>query len=180
MIVILYILGAIVGIIALLLLLALFTKKEYTIQREIVIEKPIDEVFNYIKQIKNQDYFSKWVMTDPNMNRVFTGNDGEVGFIYAWDSQNKAAGKGEQEIKNIIQNELLDLEIRFEKPMKGLAKTPFRTTSISANETKVNWGMESKMNYPMNAIMLFVNFENILGKDLEISLNNLKTILEAK
>eukprot|EP01041_Mallomonas_annulata_P036473 gene36473-59588_t len=120
MIVVLYVLGAIVGFIALLLLIALFTKKEYSIQREIVIEKPVEEVFNYIKHIKNQDYFSKWVMTDPNMNRIFTGNDGEVGFIYAWDSQNKAAGKGAQEIKNIIENELLDLEIRFEKPMKGL------------------------------------------------------------
>lgn len=180
MLIVVYVLGAIVGIIALLMFIALFTKKEYSLQREIVIQKPVGEVFNYIKHIKNQDLFSKWVMTDPNMNKIFTGNDGEVGFIYAWDSMDKAAGKGEQEIKKIVENELLDLEVRFEKPMKAVAKTPFRTSIVSENETKVIWGMESKMNYPMNAIMIFVNFEKILSKDLDISLNNLKTILEAK
>jgi hypothetical protein len=34
------------------------------------------------------------------------------------------------------------------------------------------------MNYPMNFIMLFISIDKILGKDLELSLVNLKGILE--
>jgi hypothetical protein len=31
------------------------------------------------------------------------GTDGTVGFVYGWDSKNKNAGKGEQEIMNITE-----------------------------------------------------------------------------
>ena len=48
----------ILGIIALLLIVGLFVKKEYAVEREIVINKPKAEVFEYIKRIKNQDNYS--------------------------------------------------------------------------------------------------------------------------
>lgn len=164
--------------IGILLLIGLFSKKDYSVFREIVINKPSSEVYNYLSHIKNQDHFSKWVMTDPSMKKTFTGEDANVGFIYAWDSENKQAGKGEQEIIELVPNKKINVEVRFEKPFKGIAQTPFEVVSLSPNETKVIWGMSSKMNYPMNIMLLFVNFEKILGKDLEISLKNLKTNLE--
>ncbi len=46
-------------IIAILLLVALFVKKDYAVEKEIVINKPKTEVFEYIKYLKNQDNFSK-------------------------------------------------------------------------------------------------------------------------
>jgi len=76
---------------------ALFMKKDSLIQCSIIINKPKQEVFNYVKSLMNQEKFSKWVMTDPNMRKNFKGTDGTVGFCYAWDG-NKKAGKGEQEI----------------------------------------------------------------------------------
>lgn len=54
---------------------------------------------------------------DPNMKKDFRGTDGTVGFVYAWDG-NKKAGKGEQEIKKITEGERVDVEVRFEKPLK--------------------------------------------------------------
>ena len=86
------ILFVIAGIIALLIIIALFVKKEYSIFRAITINKPRQEVFNYIKYLKNQDLYSKWVMRDPNMKKDFTGTDGTAGFIYAWEG-NKQAGR---------------------------------------------------------------------------------------
>ena len=86
------ILIVVVIIIAIPLIIALFIKKEYSIQREITINKPQQEVFNYVKYLKNQDNYSKWVMTDPAMKKDFRGTDGTVGFVYAWDSKNKNAG----------------------------------------------------------------------------------------
>lgn len=180
MYILLLILGIIFGIIALVLIIALFAKKDYSIRREINIEKPISEVYDYLRHLVNQEKFSKWVMTDPTMKTTLTGADGNVGFIYAWDSLNKNAGKGEQEIKSLETNKLIDVEVRFEKPFKGLAKTPFMLESNSENRTKVIWGMDSKMNYPMNFMLLILNMEKLLGKDLEVSLENLKVILEEK
>ena len=60
-------------------------------------------------------------MLDPQAKKTFTGIDGTVGFIMAWDSKNKEAGKGEQEIKKIAEGQRVDFEIRFEKPFEGVA-----------------------------------------------------------
>lgn len=167
------------GLIGLILIIALFSKKSYTLDRSIIINRPIDEVFDYLKHIKNQDFFSKWVMMDPNLKKTFSGTDGTVGFIYAWEG-NKKAGIGEQEIKGIIEGKRLDIEVRFKKPFEAIAKTPFTTEAISANETKVTWGTSSEMKYPMNIFLLIANIEKMLGDDIETSLGTLKGILENK
>jgi uncharacterized protein YndB with AHSA1/START domain len=176
MTIVLTILLVLAGIAALFFILALFINKEYTIKREIVINKPRKVVFDYIKNLKNQEQFNKWVMIDPTMKVDLKGTDGTVGFTYAWDSENKQAGKGEQEIVKIVDGELLDVEVRFERPFKSTAKTPIKTSAVSENQTKVIWGMEGNSKYPMNAMNPFM--DNLLGKDLEISLSTLKNILE--
>jgi hypothetical protein len=176
--IIITILYLIAGIIALLLIIALFTKKEYALHRDIIIKKPQSVVFDYVRHLKNQDYFSKWVMTDPHMKKTFKGTDGTVGFVYAWDSKNKQAGAGEQEIIEIKEGEKINIEVRFLRPLSGLAYIPFITKSISEQETKLTWGMSSKMKYPMNIMLLVMNIEKVLGNDLQVSLENLKTILE--
>jgi hypothetical protein len=165
------------ALIALVLIAALFTHKDYAIQRSIVIEKPRQEVFQYIRHLKNQDFYSKWVMADPNVKKSYRGTDGTVGFVYAWDG-NQQAGKGEQEIKNIQEGERMDLEIRFERPFAGIGNTPFITETVAPGQTRVTWGMSSAMRYPMNAMLLFMNMDKLLGKDLEESLSNLKAKLE--
>ncbi|WP_315822966.1 SRPBCC family protein [Paraflavitalea speifideaquila] len=165
------------GLVVLLLLLALFVKSDYSIGRSIIINKPRQEVFNYIKYLKNQDHFNKWVMMDPNLKKEFKGIDGTAGFIYAWEG-NKQAGKGEQEIKRIIEGERLDVELRFVKPFEAIGHAPFVTESIDGNQTKLSWGLSSRMKYPMNIMLLFMNMDKLLGKDLDTSLGNLKGILE--
>lgn len=163
-------------LIAIPLFIALFVKKEYSIEREIIINKPRQQVFDYIKHLKNQDNYSKWVMTDPGMKKDFKGVDGTVGFVYAWDSKNKHAGKGEQEIMSITEGERMDVEVRFEKPFAGIAQTPFTTQEVAANQTKVKWGMSGRSKYPLNIMNLFM--DKMLGKDLDSSLHTLKSILE--
>lgn len=172
------ILLALAGIIALLLIIALFTRKEYAIERQITIRKPTQNVFDYIKQLKNQDYYSKWVMMDPHVRKTFSGTDATVGFVSAWDSDVRDVGKGEQEIIGIKEGERIDLEIRFEKPFKGVSPAYMKTEEGNSGETTVKWGFAGKMAYPMNTMLLFINIPEMLAKDLEISLKNLKTLLE--
>ncbi len=165
-------------IIAIPLLIAIFVKKSYHIEREVIIDKPKQEVFDYIKLLKNQDNFSKWGTMDPNMKKDYQGVDGMVGFVSSWDSENKNVGKGEQTIKKISEGEKIDYELHFIKPFDGRANAYMATESVSADQTKVKWFFSSEMKYPMNIMLLFMNMEEMIGKDLEIGLNNLKNILE--
>lgn len=171
------ILLVIAGLVGLVFLVALFTRKEYTITRQITINKSNGEVFEFIKHLKNQDQFSKWVRMDPNLKKDFRGTDGTVGFVYAWEG-NPKAGKGEQEIVAIKQGERLDVEIRFERPFAGIAHAPFIVEPVTQNQSKVIWGMTSQMKYPMNIMLLFMDIDKVLGKDLDESLTMLKGTLE--
>lgn len=162
------------GIIVLLLVAALFVRKKYVIRREIVINAPKLEVFGYLKHLKNQDHFNKWVMVEPDMKREFKGTDGTVGFVYGWNG-NKA-GAGEQEITAITEAEKIETEIRFIRPFTGVAHADFLTEAISGNQTKVVWSNVSEMKYPMN--IMIATIEKMLAKDMDTSLLNLKNLLE--
>jgi hypothetical protein len=164
------------ALVALFLIIALIAKKDYSISREITINKPRSAVFDYLKYIRNQDNYSKWVMMDPNVKKDFSGTDGTPGFVYAWEGTK--AGKGEQEIKNIKDGERIDLELRFKKPFEGVASTYIKTDSLSDKQTTVRWVMEGTNPYPRNAMNLIIG--KLLGKDLETTLVNLQSILEKK
>ena len=169
------ILFVVAGIIALLLIIALFMKREHYVNREIIINAPRQKVFDYIKLLKNQDEFNKHAMAAPDRKREFKGTDGTVGYIYAW-SGNKNAGVGEKEIKNIIEGKRIETEIRFVKPMTATASIIMETESLSDNQTKVTWSNAGRLKYPVNIFIPMM--EKSVAKDMDSSLSTLKNILE--
>lgn len=165
-------------IIAIPLFTAIFVKKDYAVEREITINIPKEEVFDYIKLLKNQDNFSKWATMDPAMVKTYKGTDGTVGFVSRWESKLDDVGTGEQEIKKIVEGERIDFELRFIAPFESISPAYMSTEAVSENQTKVKWGFNGRMKYPMNLMMLFMDFEKMIGDDLQTGLSNLKTQLE--
>ena len=172
----LYILLAIVLLLALLNFIA---PKGYRVERSIIIDKPVKVVFDYIKYLKNQDNWTPWSKKDPNSKREFSGTDGEIGFVSAWDG-NKEVGSGEQEILNIIENERLETELRFFKPWKSVSEAYIYTEPAEGNQTKVIWGFTGRNKFPFHIMMLFMNMDKTVGKDFEEGLNNLEEVLKEK
>ncbi len=169
----------VIGIlIAIPLVVALFVKKEYSIEEEITINKPVEKVFDYIKHLKNQNEYSKWATMDPNMEKSFRGTDGTVGFVSAWKSDDENVGSGEQEILKIDDGKRIDFELRFFEPFESSDLAYMTTESVTDGQTKVRWGFDGKMDYPMNLMLLFMDFEGMIGDDLQTGLRNLKYNLE--
>ena len=173
--IIITILLVLAGIIALLLLIALFMKREHYVNSEIIINAPRQKVFDFLKLLKNQDEFNKHAMAGPDRKREFKGTDGTVGYIYAW-SGNKDAGVGEKEIKNIIEGHSIETEIRFVKPMAAVASMIMETESLSDDQTKVSWSNAGTLKYPLNIMIPMM--EKHVAKDMDSSLLTLKNILE--
>jgi hypothetical protein len=173
--IIITILLIVAGIIALLLIVALFMRKEHYVRREIIINAPLQKVFDYLRLLKNQDNFNKHAMAGPDRKREFKGTDGTVGYIYSW-SGNKNAGVGEKEIMNIVEGKRIESEIRFVKPMAAIARMIMETESLSDNQTKVSWSNAGTLKYPLNIMVPMM--EKMLPKDMDSSLSTLKNILE--
>lgn len=167
----------VLAIIALIVILGLLAPKSYEVDRSIMVNKALPDVFQYIKFIKNQNDWSPWKKKDPNFTQEFEGTDGEVGFISKWEG-NKEVGSGEQEIKAIIHNERIETELRFLKPWKSQCDGYIKVEEISANVTKVIWGFIGNNKFPFSIFMLFMNMDKAVGKDFEEGLDSLKQVLE--
>jgi uncharacterized protein YndB with AHSA1/START domain len=173
-----FVLTIVACVIAFLLILAMLMGKDMNIEKTITINKPRQEVFEFLKYVKNHEHFNVWMQMDPEMKKTYSGTDGNVGFVYGWDSnKDKNVGAGEQEIKLINPGERIEYELRFIRPMQDIAKAVFMIEPIpGSQQTKVQWHFYSKMKFPMNLMMPVM--KNVLSKALEQSLVNLKTYLE--
>lgn len=166
-----------VVLIAIVLVAGVFMKKDFTVIRSVELDQPINEVYNYVKLLKNQDEYSVWMKMDPNVKKTYTGTDGTVGFIGAWDSKVKDVGVGEQEITAMAANDRIDYVMRFKKPneMQGTATMLF---SEEGDCSKLDWSFSGSIGYPFNVMMPLMDFEGKLGPQLQEGLDNLKVILD--
>ena len=166
----------IAAIVALFLITALIVKKDFTIEKQVVINRSKSDVFNYLKLIRNQEHYSVWVMKDPNIKIVYTGSDGTVGFTSSWVSDDKNVGIGEQEIIKMADGESIEVEVRFKKPFEATNYACTTVTTIATNQTKVSTLFYGKSKFPMNIMNLFM--DKLIGKDMVQNLQNMKANLE--
>jgi len=165
------------AIIVLVVILGIIAPKDYDVNRSVVINRPVHETFRYLRLIKNQDHWSPWKQKDPGMKQIFTGNDGEVGFVSRWEG-NEDVGVGEQEIKSVIENDIITTELRFYKPWRSISNGYLKVASVDNGKTNVIWGFSGKTPFPFNVFMMFFKMETTVGKDFEEGLENLKQTLE--
>lgn len=170
--ILLIVLSIIGGIIVLFLLTALLVKKDFVLGKDIIVNKPASEVFNYIRFIRNQEQYSVWVMKDPNIKILYAGEDGKLGFTSSWTSEDKNVGIGAQEIIDVQEGRSMKVEIRFKKPFEA---TNYATTSVEAiapNQTKLSSVFTGSQKFPMNVMNLFM--DKLVGKDMQANLENVK------
>lgn len=152
---------------------------EFAVEREVTIDKPRSEVFEYVRHIRNQNEWGPWFKREPTMHQEFRGTDGEPGFVVSWRGEVES-GVGEQEIKRVAEGERIETELRFKEPFESVSESYIVTDAVGESQTKVTWGMKGSAPRPMNVLMLVINIEEAIGKDYEEGLASLKQILESK
>ncbi len=158
---------------------AVFAPVEYTVARETTINKTPEEVFAYVKLLKNQNEWGPWFKKEPTMQQEFRGTDGQPGFVVSWKGGSES-GEGEQEIKKIEEGKRIDTELRFKQPFAATANSYISTEPAGEGQTKVKWEMKGSMPRPMNLLLLVMNMDQAIGKDFEDGLASLKSKLESK
>ena len=173
-----YIVVALGILLAALLLMGVFLPKEYTVSRQISINRSKLEVFDYVRMLKNQHDYSVWWKMDPKQVTTFNGEDGTVGFIAAWKSELDSVGSGEEEIVALQEGERIGFALRFREPFESNASSEMLFAAPDSNTTKLTWNFNGDMSYPFNVMQLFISMEDMLGKDIQECLQNMKVILE--
>ena len=150
--------------------------KQLFIERSVEIDRPVEDVFAFVRYLGNHDQFSVWQMQDPDMQVTTTGEDGTVGFVHRWDSRKKQVGAGSQEITELLGRERIGYELRFERPMQATNHSNMHFLSLPERHTRVTWDFRGETPFPMSLFSFFL--KRMLSRDIDRSLANLKAILE--
>jgi len=172
------ILYVVAALIAILILLGILAPSGYEVTRTIQINREQEIVYHYLRFLQNQRHYSVWAKMDPKQEVYFSGIDGEVGFILGWKSEIDSVGSGEQEIKSLQPFNQIKTEVRFKEPFESVGNSEMNISALDSSSTQVNWKFYGTSSFPMNAMLLFMDMDAMLGKDIEGGLSNLKNILE--
>lgn len=167
----------IIGIFALVLLIALFIENEVRVERSIVLEQSTSSAYDYFSHLENQRDYGVWQKKDPNTIFSSTGVDGNVGYISAWSSENEEVGVGEQEITLLEPNKRIESALRFKEP-REMESTAYFDFKPHNQGSEVTWGFYFEVGYPFNFLNIFMNMDEQLGPDLEKGLENAKKALD--
>src|SRR5579859_1100344 len=170
----LYIVG---GIIVLFLLIAAFVGTAWSFEKSILINAPLEKVWNNVNTLKACNQWNPWMERDPNIKLQYSGTDGTPGASYSWDSPVKNVGAGSQTLTKITPNSEVDSRIDFLRPFKGRGDA-YVLLTVERAVTRVSWGIESSTPYPMNILKIFGVIEKNMDRDFGHGLNKLKGLCE--
>ncbi len=165
----------ILAIVAIVLILGLIAPRQYHVERSIVIQAPRALVFNQVQYWKNWEDWSPWAKADATMKCTYEGADGYPGSLYRWSGEK--VGKGEMSNTGLKPNEEIQYHLKFIEPFEDHADGFLRAEDVEG-DTRLSWALYGKSPFPWNALSLFMNLDQRIGKDFEEGLALLKEISE--
>jgi len=162
--------------IAVILILAAAKPNTFSVQRATLVKAPAEKIFPLINDFHQWGSWSPYEHKDPAMKRTFSGPPSGTCAVYAWDG-NKNVGSGRMEILDSAAPSKIVIKLDFFKPFEGHNTAEF-TMLPQGDGTHVTWLMHGPANFMSRLIQVFMNLDNVIGKDFEAGLANLKTITE--
>jgi hypothetical protein len=166
---------AIVVLIAVILIYASTKPDTFHVERSINIKVSPEKIFPFINDFHLWDAWTPY-NKDPAMKKTYSGSNSGKGAHYAWEG-NKQVGQGEITITDTTPPSQLVFDLHMIKPFEGRNVATF-TLAESGNTTKVTWCIDDEHKLMQKTIALFVNLDNVIGKDFEVGLARLKAVAE--
>jgi uncharacterized protein YndB with AHSA1/START domain len=162
--------------IAAVLVLAMAKSSTLRVQRSISIQAPPERIFPLISDFHQWLHWSPYERKDPAMKRTYEGATNGKGAVYAWNGD-KNVGSGRMEILEASAPQKIVIKLDFFTPFEGHNTAEF-TMLPQGDGTHVTWLMHGPARFMTRLIQVFMNLDNMIGKDFEAGLANLKTITE--
>jgi hypothetical protein len=173
---------AIIGVVVVvaiagILLYAATRPDSFRVQRVVLINAPSDKVFPLINDIKAWTAWSPYEKKDPAMKRTYGAVTAGKGATYAWDGD-KNVGQGSMEIVESGPRKIL-IKLDFLKPFEAHNMGEF-LLEPKGDSTSVTWATYGPSPYMSKVIGTFMNIDDLIGRDFEKGLADLKAAAEKK
>ena len=167
--------GVVVVVVAVLVFAA--TKPDYMrFERSASVQAPPERIQPLITDFHNWRAWSPYETRDPALQRTFSGALSGKGAIYEWNGNNEV-GQGRMEITESVPTKVA-IKLDFIRPFEGHNIAEF-TLQPKGDSTIVTWAMHGPSSFIGKLMSVFVDVEEMVGKDFETGLANLKSIAES-
>jgi len=169
---------AVVLALALVTVLILAVRKPdmLRVTRSTLVAAPAQTIFPLINDFRQWGGWSPYEHKDPAMKRSYSGADHGTGAVYAWDGNNNV-GSGRMEILEIQPPSRIVIKLDFIRPLEGHNTAEF-TLLPQGNATNLTWTMLGPAPFMSRLMQVFINLDQMIGKDFEAGLANLKKLTE--
>ncbi len=161
-------------IVAFFLVVGLFLPTGYNIDRTIVINKPVETVYDYVLDFNKRAKWDPWFENDPDGKSNVSGPESAVGSKWSWEGEK--IGTGSITIVETKPYEMIKTKLEFisPRPSKSTVHWTFNETE---GTTKVTWGFSGNLSYPIERYV-GLRMDALIGPDFERGLQNLKQTVE--
>lgn len=166
------------ALVALFLAVVSTRPSTFHVERSSMIAASPEVVYDQVANFHNWAAWSPWEKLDPNMQKTFEGPEAGEGASYAW-SGNKDVGQGKMTVTGAVPPNKLDIKLEFLAPWKSTNATTF-AFDPSGDGTNVTWSMDGTHDFMGKAMSLFMNMDQMIGKDFEKGLGDLNGVALAE
>jgi uncharacterized protein YndB with AHSA1/START domain len=149
----------------------------FHVERSTMVSAPPEAVFAQVNDFHAWPNWSPWEKMDPGLKRTYAGAPSGQGSVYEWAGNDKV-GEGRMTIEKSDKPSLVSIKLEFLKPFAATNTATFAFTP-AAEGTKVTWAMDGSNNFMSKAFQLFMDMDQMIGKDFEQGLASMKTVAEA-
>ena len=173
---------AIIGVVVVvavagILIYAATKPDSFRVQRVVLINAPADKIFPLINDFKAWPAWSPYEKKDPAMKRTYGAVTAGKGATYAWDGD-KNVGQGSMEMIESGPRKIV-LKLDFVKPFEAHNMGEF-VLEPKGDSTSVTWAIYGPSPYMSKVIGTFMNIDDMIGRDFEKGLADLKAAAEKK
>jgi uncharacterized protein YndB with AHSA1/START domain len=173
---------AIIGVVVVvaiagILLYAATKPDSFRVQRVVLINAPPDKVFPLINDLKAWPAWSPYEKKDPAMKRTYGAVTAGKGATYAWEGD-KNVGQGSMEMIESSPQKIV-IKLDFLKPFEAHNIGEF-ILEPKGDSTSVTWAIYGPSPYMSKVIGTFMNVDDMIGRDFEKGLADLKAAAEKK
>lgn len=165
---------AILVLIILYFVLALFGPNEVKTERTIIVNAPASFVREKLSDYRYfHEKWSPWTLKDPNMKVSYSGIAGQPGHSYEWDGEE--VGKGTLDMLRFNGDSLVQ-QINFEYQDPALYY--YIVSGQNGGSSNVKWGMHFDVDFIWRTPTMLFNLQRKIEEDFEAGLKRLKEQIE--
>jgi hypothetical protein len=152
------------------------------VERKLSVKAPPERIASFITDFHKWALWSPYERLDPAMKKTFSGAESGQGAVYEWSGNNKV-GEGRMELIDAAVPTRTAVKLQFKRPMKSEGVSEFLLvprgdmTDVT-DVTDVTWAMTGPSQFMAKLIGVFMNMDDLIGRDFAVGLENLKRVAE--